>query len=667
MPNTVLPIRSLACSGRIRRATNPAFRLALSVALSVALPFAVLAQTPETKQGPTSPTSIAIGQVNSANPVKIVFAGKPLPTPSPATAPYRDPADKHLCITPEMLEPLGIVYVLDSEHGKVTLTTTNGSAVTTIETRTPPADSPQSTHKGVFIPAIEVLTALGGKCEFEVPTNTLYVRSVLTGVELLGGQLRISATFPVLPTITRDETGKTVILDFPGTEVGKLPKTLDLNAPHVSQARTGQFESDIARVVLEFKQPSGFIVLGGKADTNLVLNPIPVEGLKVSPTATSKASTKTASRKTAKGKKTPAPIAPAMVNKVEFRPLSDDRAQFVLRAERATAIRASQGKGQLILDLANAVVGPNASDDLGEVKHPFLRAATLLARDGKTARLAVDLTRIVTFTVKPDGQGNILLDLFMPKNAGGRLAGKLVVVDAGHGDHDKGAPGVNGTWEKNVNLAIATQLGEQLREAGANVIMTRSNDFFIPVNDRARIANSAGADFFISVHANDPGNGNRNFNGSVVYYHAKDIHCRALAQCVAERFETMGGIRSKGIASDYTLYSTGLGVLRTSRMVAILVETGFMTNPSDVKNLNNSAMQRKIAGSILLGLKDYIEGNPDFDTRSINPEADGGRLNMPLDVPSTPDMPTAGMPDAPENPDPTSEAPSEPAPSQPGQ
>ena len=89
-----------------------------------------------------------------------------------------------------------------------------------------------------------------------------------------------------------------------------------------------------------------------------------------------------------------------------------------------------------------------------------------------------------------------------------------------------------------------------------------------------------------------------------------------------------------------------------------------------MKHLNNPVMQRKIANSILLGLKDYIEGNPDFDTRSINPEADGGMLNLPLEVP-TADMPTAGMPDMPTPPEtplevPT-ETPSAPTPTQPGQ
>jgi N-acetylmuramoyl-L-alanine amidase len=78
------------------------------------------------------------------------------------------------------------------------------------------------------------------------------------------------------------------------------------------------------------------------------------------------------------------------------------------------------------------------------------------------------------------------------------------VVDAGHGGSDSGALGVGGFREKNVTLAIASALRDKLQQAGANVIMTRSNDVFIPLDERPGIANRAGADFFIAVHADSP-------------------------------------------------------------------------------------------------------------------------------------------------------------------
>ena len=69
-----------------------------------------------------------------------------------------------------------------------------------------------------------------------------------------------------------------------------------------------------------------------------------------------------------------------------------------------------------------------------------MKAAQIVTRGG-TARLILDLTRAVVFTMKPDRAGSLLLDLNLPKSAGGTLAGKTVVIDAGHGGQDSGATG----------------------------------------------------------------------------------------------------------------------------------------------------------------------------------------------------------------------------------
>src|SRR4028118_1685421 len=113
--------------------------------------------------------------------------------------------------------------------------------------------------------------------------------------------------------------------------------------------------------------------------------------------------------------------------------------------------------------------------------------------------------------------------------------------------------------------------------------MTRAKHTFIPLGGRpggrSYIANQAGADFYISVHADAVRN--RSKRGSTVYYHKQFPHGRALAQTIAERFGAMGGIPSGGPRSDRVLHTSGLSVLRESRMVSVLVECGYMTNLSD--------------------------------------------------------------------------------------
>ncbi|GAB4451341.1 MAG: hypothetical protein OHK0029_00330 [Armatimonadaceae bacterium] len=617
---------------------------ALVFAVSAGVPFltgpAAFAQN--TKKPASKPPSVPAKEsrkpaaTNTAQTLRVLYSGKPLSVPSSSAQPYRDPSDNEICIAPESLEGLGIVIERDEEEKENIVRLRGPFGGATAELRRPPADSPSARYSGGYIPVVDAVTALGGKCEFDAETNTLHIRSVLQAVEMLGGQLRIKTSLPVLPVIRREDATEKIIIDFPGTELGEIPKTLDLSAPYLKEARAGQFQPDIARIVLELNQPLSYIVLGGKSSTALVLNPIPVPG-----TVIARKNTPVANP-TAQN---PKPVArkgpkPSEIATVELRAINDSRVQFVVRSTRATDIRTYQNSDRLVLEMNDTVLGPKATERLAGATHPFVQNILVTGSEENVARLALDLTRIVTFTVKPDGSGNIVMDLYLPKNAGGRLEGKLIVVDAGHGAHDRGARGVNGSFEKDVNLAIAGSLTEQLRQAGANVIMTRSNDHFIKVNDRPRIANRAGADFFISVHANDPGNGNRKINGSVVYYHGKDQNCRALAQCIANRFDEMGGIRAQGVKSDYTIYpGNGFGVLRNSRMVAVLVETGFMTNPNDVRYLNDPVYQAKIAAAIATGLRDYIEGNPEQDTRNNNPKADPGAVNLLLDTTTPAVMP----------------------------
>ena len=80
---------------------------------------------------------------------------------------------------------------------------------------------------------------------------------------------------------------------------------------------------------------------------------------------------------------------------------------------------------------------------------------------------------------------------------------QTVVIDAGHGGHDSGCRGSN-TWEKHVALSIALLLAEDMREKypGLNVVLTRDKDVFVPLYERARIANRNNADLFISIHCN---------------------------------------------------------------------------------------------------------------------------------------------------------------------
>ncbi len=579
---------------------------------------------------------VAVGAPISSVP-RLLFSGAALPVPSADLAPFRDGTDGTVYVAPEMLAPLGITFLVDSVEGKVSLAGPEGGASTTVDAHNRPG-SAKSRTSPVFVPAQAALEALGARCVMNASSNTLTVYSVLTDVQMLAGQLRVKATLPVLPRqIRSSEKPGFVILDFPGAVIEGQPRPLDLKAPNISAARIGQFSQDTARVVLEMAggaPASRFYVLGGKPAAQVVLNPTPTPALpsivisnnNPSRTMTTQSGSGVAAKASKPVKVASKTVPPTFIRGVTFRNVSDTQAQVVVSAGRAPAVRADLSKGRLTVDIVNATLGATAGDSLNAAKHPFLRGISLLPRGTAAAQLVVDLTRTVRYVVRMSPTGGFVLDLMMPQSAGGRLAGKLVVIDPGHGGSDAGARGTDGSYEKNVTLAISLKLADALRDMGANVLMTRGNDAFIPVNERPKIANRAGADFFLSIHA-DSGSRNHSVNGSTIYYHMQVGSCKALAQSIVDELADMGGIRTKGTHSDGMKWGgrfvNGYGVLRGAQMVSVLCETGYMSNPGDVNKLNDPNMQKKIADSIANGLKNYVEGNPDFDTRNIRPQAEG--------------------------------------------
>ncbi|MCL2062695.1 MAG: N-acetylmuramoyl-L-alanine amidase [Firmicutes bacterium] len=148
-----------------------------------------------------------------------------------------------------------------------------------------------------------------------------------------------------------------------------------------------------------------------------------------------------------------------------------------------------------------------------------------------------------------------------------------VVVDAGHGGYDFGA--VNGArYEKNDNLRMALAVGERLKNCGVTVIYTRSTDIFVPLLERSRIANDANADLFVSIHRNASTNTSANGVENWVYVSPS-------AQAVAAANLVLSRVVSAGVQSNRGLRYGNFSVLRETRMPAMLLELGFISNAED--------------------------------------------------------------------------------------
>ena len=215
-----------------------------------------------------------------------------------------------------------------------------------------------------------------------------------------------------------------------------------------------------------------------------------------------------------------------------------------------------------------------------------------------------------------------------------------IVLDAGHGGHDAGGVGVNGVTDRDVGFAIVQLLGPMIeRELGVRVVYTRTNDTFVELRERGRIANRSGGKLFISVHGNAgpaSANGTETFflaprgsasarevmerENSVIqlesdpsyydgYTEGGDImaslamsayqeESQHLARLIEGEF-VASGRRSRGVKQN------NFAVLWGASMPAVLVEVGFVTNPDEARLLSSRAGQERTARSILNAIRAY--------------------------------------------------------------
>ena len=179
---------------------------------------------------------------------------------------------------------------------------------------------------------------------------------------------------------------------------------------------------------------------------------------------------------------------------------------------------------------------------------------------------------------------------------------KLIVIDAGHGDEDPGSS-ISNVDEKDLNLQIALKLMSALEEEGYEVMMTRSDDTYLTLTERAEFANEVEADLFISIHQNSYID-DSTVSGIEVYYNesTKTESDEVLAQFIQTELVETTGARDRGIRAYDELVVT-----RKTEMPACLVELGYMTNKSELSLLQSDAYQYKLVTGMVNGINQFFE------------------------------------------------------------
>jgi N-acetylmuramoyl-L-alanine amidase len=229
----------------------------------------------------------------------------------------------------------------------------------------------------------------------------------------------------------------------------------------------------------------------------------------------------------------------------------------------------------------------------------------------------------------------------------------IVAIDAGHGGQDPGAIGPAGTYEKHVVLDVSKRLAERInREPGMRAILTRDGDYFLKHRERIRRARAAGAQLFVSVHADAVLD--RSVSGSSVYVLSQKGASDEQSRWLADRenaADLIGGVSlddkdpviasvlmdlsqtaqigQSMVAAEQVLRSlrrvndvrkpqvqqAGFLVLKSPDIPSMLVETAFISNPGDERLLNVPAKRQELAEAIFDGVRQFFRDNPPEGSR----------------------------------------------------
>jgi len=330
-------------------------------------------------------------------------------------------------------------------------------------------------------------------------------------------------------------------------------------------------------------------------------------------------------------------------NKTDLRIVVDLKREI---SAKSMSLRTNSMDGhRLVIELLG-----KAPDKYAKVEE---RAETKTTADKMAAVKTTESTKVVGKPVKELQPVAAKKARIEPTKVANRDKGIIVAVDAGHGGDDPGAHGQNGTEEKKVTLAIARKLADLInKQPGMKAVMVRKGDYFVDLRKRMQIARAAKADLFISIHAdafqNSTVKGASVFTlsnkgatseaarwladsenaadlvGGVSLNDKEDVLASVLldlsqtatqdasvtvAGKVLRNFERIGELHYGSVQK------AGFLVLKSPDVPSILVETAFISNPSEELKLVNTAHQSKIALAIFNGVRSYFNKSTPEESR----------------------------------------------------
>ena len=528
----------------------------------------------------------------------MVVAGRKVPSPAP------------FAFTPtEAFAPL--LAALPALRGSYVLTpdriliTTAGRREVAISRQRPEATLdgvvhplpalPRQSGAAILLPVKAVANLLGCAARWDEPNRVIYLNPLIRTFTVQSTpdsyRVVIAGDLPLRYRESRLQDPPRLVLDLSDVELAEPFAPYKVEGSHFLAARIAQHalapdpKGDVTRVVLDFAEWKPYRLRLSEDRCQLVIEvPLP-------------------------GRDLPAPPAPPVtLSDLTFRRYS---AQF------CTVTLAATGKAHVACDPTSdptsvCVDIENATNDIRPdrltIQDQLVKGVALGPAPDKPGvqRLTLSLAQATPYAISAD-RSQIRLVLGTCE-----LSDLTIAIDAGHGGNDTGAIGRSGLMEKEVTLDIALRVGQLLEQAGAKVVYTRTGDSIVkPLEGggngsrtdqlyaRCAIANGAPADLFVSIHCNARGKDPMSIRGTETYYRKSDSveFARVMQQEVVRALGTPDGGARYHPKSIVVLYRTG--------MPAVLVETAYLSHPTDEALLAEESFREQAAQGIVSGIKRY--------------------------------------------------------------
>lgn len=264
------------------------------------------------------------------------------------------------------------------------------------------------------------------------------------------------------------------------------------------------------------------------------------------------------------------------------------------------------GPERIVVDIPNAVLDPalfsDASSKSGSTVSSNVYVSTVRYSQFNiqpyTVRIVLDMKGSAGLSWESGLQTAALVGVIQQGGGSKGGSGKYkVVIDPGHGDQDPGARAAIGRDEKEFNLAMGLKVYNLLQqEAQIEPYMTRNDDTFVPLDDRGKFANDLNADLFVSIHGNSY---IASSTGTETYYYKSDSI--DFANVMHKHLAPATGFADRGVRQE------AYRVVKITNMPAILLEVGFLSNPTESATMFDEAFQNKVAAAIVAGIKEQLQ------------------------------------------------------------